>query len=222
MPSPQSSKNYKRKRYLSRKERGLCVDCEIPLTDKAHVRCSDCREKLRIRRQPLPTNCQYSRGCHESPLSGKKYCATHLRILLERQKQKRHQAQTGGLCSVCGGQKDRKNWRCTNCFARQKERMRERLQQSQDIVYHRYGGYRCTCCGETIRQFLSLDHIHGDGNKHRKEIGGRMPQLYKWIIANDFPPIFQVLCLNCNIGRHRNGGICPHQHLYSFEDGAGI
>lgn len=26
------------------------------------------------------------------------------------------------------------------------------------------------------------------------------------------PEGFQTLCYNCNIGKHRNGGICPHQH----------
>jgi hypothetical protein len=28
---------------------------------------------------------------------------------------------------------------------------------------------------------------------------------------NGFPEGFQVLCANCNIGRHINGGICPHE-----------
>jgi hypothetical protein len=30
-------------------------------------------------------------------------------------------------------------------------------------------------------------------------------------VMNDFPPGFQLLCSNCNHGRARNGGICPHK-----------
>ncbi len=32
-----------------------------------------------------------------------------------------------------------------------------------------------------------------------------------WLKANNFPPGFQTLCHNCNIGKHRNKGICPHK-----------
>lgn len=34
--------------------------------------------------------------------------------------------------------------------------------------------------------------------------------MYKWLVANDFPPGFQVLCANCNMAKDRPGG-CPHQ-----------
>jgi len=42
--------------------------------------------------------------------------------------------------------------------------------------------------------------------------------MYKWLVANDFPPGFQVLCANCNMAKDRPGG-CPHtwkedQHHY--------
>jgi hypothetical protein len=36
-------------------------------------------------------------------------------------------------------------------------------------------------------------------------------QFYQWLIRNAYPPGFQVLCWNCNAGRHINGGTCPHQ-----------
>jgi hypothetical protein len=26
-----------------------------------------------------------------------------------------------------------------------------------------------------------------------------------------YPEGFQVLCMNCNWGRYRNGGVCPHE-----------
>src|SRR5260221_360879 len=46
--------------------------------------------------------------------------------------------------------------------------------------------------------YLSIDHINGDGSKHRKEIGGG-GKIYKWLINNNFPSGFQVLCIPCNL-----------------------
>jgi hypothetical protein len=82
----------------------------------------------------------------------------------------------------------------------------------QDEAIVAYGGYRCACCGETEPMFLALDHINNDGNEHRKLIGSTGGhKLYKWLKDNHYPAGFQVLCMNCNHGKHRNGGICPHK-----------
>jgi hypothetical protein len=60
-------------------------------------------------------------------------------------------------------------------------------------------------------KFLTLDHVNNDGHEHRKVLKHRNPAtLYRWIIENNFPPMFQVLCFNCNCGKNVNGGICPH------------
>jgi hypothetical protein len=70
------------------------------------------------------------------------------------------------------------------------------------------------CCGETEPLFLTLDHINGGGNKHRREIkesGKGSGSFYEWLKRNGYPPGFQVLCQNCNVGKWRNGGVCPHQ-----------
>ena len=72
-----------------------------------------------------------------------------------------------------------------------------------------YGGYRCACCGEDEPLFLTLDHVNDDGSKHRAQIG--KVNIYRWLRDNGYPEGFQVLCMNCNHGRMRNGGICPHQ-----------
>ena len=68
----------------------------------------------------------------------------------------------------------------------------------------------CECCGETYLEFLTLDHKNGGGNKHRKQEGlEKGSATYWWIIHNDFPEGFRVLCMNCNfsIGMY---GYCPH------------
>lgn len=76
-----------------------------------------------------------------------------------------------------------------------------------DVLAH-YGG-ACACCGERERYFLTLDHIDGNGWQHRRQVG--KTDMWKWAHANGYPSIFQVLCLNCNAGRYRNGGRCPHE-----------
>ncbi len=78
-------------------------------------------------------------------------------------------------------------------------------------------GTACVCCGETILEFLTLDHSNRDGASHRKTIfGGRNvagARFYTWLKKNDFPKDLglQVMCYNCNCGRQSNGGICPHK-----------
>ena len=83
----------------------------------------------------------------------------------------------------------------------------------RDEVFAAYGGYQCACCGETERMFLSIDHINNDGNVERKSGAYRSSgtAFYLWLCKQQFPPGYQVLCMNCQTGKHRNGGVCPHQ-----------
>ena len=79
-------------------------------------------------------------------------------------------------------------------------------------VFEAYGGWRCVCCGEEERAFLTMDHMENNGSKMRREgIHGHSYQFYRWLKKNGFPSGFQVLCSNCNVGKHKNGGVCPHQ-----------
>lgn len=81
----------------------------------------------------------------------------------------------------------------------------------REAVFQAYGGHICACCGETEPAFLCIDHINGGGNEHRKELGRSGYSFYVWLQLSGFPPGFQVLCHNCNIGKHINGGVCPHK-----------
>jgi len=73
-----------------------------------------------------------------------------------------------------------------------------------------YGG-KCSCCGESEPLFLEIDHINNDGKEHRNRIGGGGRSIILWIIKNNFPDTVQLLCSNCNQGKRRNNGICPHK-----------
>jgi len=76
-------------------------------------------------------------------------------------------------------------------------------------AYAAYGG-RCACCGESRFEFLTIDHIKGDGAEHRKTVapGSRILQ---WLQQRGWPKEdFQLLCWNCNCAKGIRGG-CPHE-----------
>lgn len=79
----------------------------------------------------------------------------------------------------------------------------------RELIINHYGG-ECACCGEDDIRFLTLDYMNNDGSIMRK-LHGIGIRLYRWIMKNDYPDSFQVLCYNCNCGRATNGGICPHK-----------
>jgi hypothetical protein len=95
---------------------------------------------------------------------------------------------------------------------RRRQTSRARDQCVRDETLQRYGAV-CQCCGETQRQFLTLDHINGGGNTHRrslfngKTIGGIA--FYRRLRAQGYPDGFQVLCWNCNMARAHYGTCHP-------------
>lgn len=83
------------------------------------------------------------------------------------------------------------------------------LAKLQVLNYYSKGMIRCACCGENNIKFLTIDHINNEGHKHRKEIKGQI--LIYWLIKNNLPEGFQILCYNCNCAKPHNNNICPHK-----------
>jgi len=83
----------------------------------------------------------------------------------------------------------------------------------KDDVFTAYGGWKCACCGEVERDFLTIDHMQNNGSKLRREgVHGHGMQFYRWLKKSGFPPEFQVLCMNCQFGKRMSKDhICPHQ-----------
>ena len=71
-------------------------------------------------------------------------------------------------------------------------------------------GNECACCGETRKEFLTIDHIEGGGNKHRDTIKRYGTAFYQWLRKFGYPPGYRILCYNCNCARGRVG-YCPHE-----------
>lgn len=83
----------------------------------------------------------------------------------------------------------------------------------ETMAIYSLGLPKCSCCGELNEEFLTIDHINGGGNKHRKSlglIGGR--RFYQWLKKNGYPSGYRVLCFNCNMA-FGLFNYCPHQNI---------
>lgn len=201
MKSSSKKLSYNKARYYQRKKLGLCVQCS-------------------------------NQVCEESPIRCKKHHKAFQAKLKQRGKQRRLDLIAKGLCAQCGMRPidpERSKVSCSICLDAAKLKWRERKDtpvyrkmRSTYARYHRdtvrlevfnaYGGPQCACCNENEIRFLEMDHVNNDGATHRrkiKETGSAW--IYYWLKRNGYPEGFQVLCANCNMGKHRCGGICPHK-----------
>src|SRR6185369_3563886 len=101
------------------------------------------------------------------------------------------------------------NHKLTNNLA-----VKKSVKKIKKIVFDHYGN-QCECCKENNPAFLTIDHIEQDGARHRTPSGRRIggEKLYSWLVKNNFPEGFRLLCYNCNCARSKPefGGICPHK-----------
>lgn len=185
-----SNPNYKRNDiripWTDRKKLGLCVACGEP-NSTSHQWCKECSKKYNT----------------TASLTRKRIIAN-------------------GLCGDCGQRllAKRSKTRCIICIYKtkkwysQSDHRLNRIKRDRlirRIVIHYYGG-KCKCCGESEKTFLALDHIDGNGNAHRRKIKKSSGRGFNdWIIQQNFPKGFQVLCYNCNMSKYLLGGICAHQ-----------
>lgn len=78
----------------------------------------------------------------------------------------------------------------------------------KNLVFDRYGR-SCACCGLTIPEFLTIDHIDGGGTRHRRLIGWGV-NFYYWLVKQGLPDGYRTFCMNCNWS-YGQYGYCPHQ-----------
>jgi len=173
-----------KKRRLRLESSGLCIKCAARPRTTTSKRCEICSQK------------------HASQIRTRK-----LQYVLE------------GRCHTCGKPRDNLNvQRCSRCTNRTRPKAiiagKARRQADKLLVFNAYGGCKCACSGclESNIKFLTIDHINNNGTSERKNFGSG-GIFYKYLIKNNYPAGYQVLCYNCNCGRGANGGICPHVEL---------
>lgn len=102
-----------------------------------------------------------------------------------------------GICTTCGirvavaGGKH-----CRECIKRRSD--------SDDKckleVMQYYGDSKCVKCGNTDLDCLTIHHVNGGGNAHRRNetngSGGK--RFYRWLKRMNFPSGYMVMCYNCH------------------------
>ena len=169
--------------------------------------CGECQEKQTARAKQVRDYRREAGICIQCGNANVKiphtYCDECRRKSLEKLKK-------SGLCATCRKVPHAEGK--TSCAECSKARA-QFLRNLRFTVMENYGGVRCACCGETEFVFLAIDHVDGNGNEHRQLVGGSKKasqQVFRWIVRNNFPPGFQVLCHNCNTAKHILGE-CPHE-----------
>jgi hypothetical protein len=96
-------------------------------------------------------------------------------------------------------------------YARAKaDERRARYAQMREQALAVYGPH-CACCGESQPEFLTFDHIDGDGADHRRQ-DSTATSIVLWLARRNYPTDagIQVLCFNCNCAKGIHGA-CPHE-----------
>ncbi len=188
------NENRKRRQLAKRAVGGCLTDGCKKKARKGKAYCQRCADKMNGYERA-----RFTRGvcgkCKQPAEPGKQYCSKHLSDRAAYMRKFQQKRVDEGRCTHCGDLKLEGTKRhCETCLQRQID---WRLKRKIKVMDH-YGGPCCVGCGESDARILQMDHTNGGGNQHAKEIGGR-GKIYQWLIANNFPPGFRVLCPNCNI-----------------------
>jgi hypothetical protein len=188
---------WQRKNRQTRKENGLCITCGNPT--KVYVSCKSCREKERDsdkkrKKEGVCRNC--SNKIFQFGL-----CEKCLEKRRENEKIRRINRMANGLCSTCKNVVKKNHSLCEKCITLNKIKYIKK----RNAIFKAYGN-KCKICGTDIQEFLQIDHIDGGGNKHRRSLS---MSFYDWLIKNNFPNGFQILCANCNQEKHQHRKATP-------------
>jgi len=176
-------------------------------------RCSGCKRVL----EDSCFNTDKSRSDGRSPACKECY-ANWQRERVRKNTDSYVPASGLAICSVCKQEKlvseftVQKGRKCGHsCLCRACHAQRH-LNLKFEVMSHYTGSIpRCQCCGETVHEFLSIDHIDGRSEEHHRGIVGAI--LYRWLKKNGYPDGYQVLCHNCNQAKGLYG-VCPHQRRW--------
>ena len=107
--------------------------------------------------------------------------------------------------------------KCYDTYARGKNKIsRNRLREELLLHYSSGDHIHCVCCGEKRWEFMSLDHIDGDGQKERNSYSSNNAY-WASFKKRGFPPGYRTLCHNCNMARGFFG-YCPHERERATQD----
>lgn len=85
---------------------------------------------------------------------------------------------------------------------RKQENKRRKDRRLQVLEHYSCSPPKCVMCGFDDIRALQIDHINGNGRDHRRQLGrraGGSDIIIDFIIKNNYPDGFQILCANCNM-----------------------
>lgn len=222
----EKTKRHRQKRTAD----SLCLSCGIRVDNVKF--CDKCKKSValssrnsHIKRYRSRKQSDQCVECGDTAETDKTMCLVCLQRRSDNQQIKRNTFIADDLCSQCGNRPPEGNGkRCQVCIDKRNDWYQDSTTQVKDKVRRdgnrkavlEHYGQECVCCREIELCFLAIDHIDGKGSTHRKEINKHGSGFFKWLVDNDFPEGFRVLCHNCNMGAYLNGGICPHKTRTEF------
>ena len=203
----------KLKLRLNRIDNNLCVDCGEYEPVDIKKRCNNCLKRRKEYNKSSHLKCINNKLCVRCGIdvSCQKYkiCQDCRRKELAIKRQKYIDL---GLCKTCGINEIRAEDKtiCQRCFDRLKKNRKIRRHKLKIEIFEHYGN-KCNCCGESIVEFLTIDHVNNDGAEHKRMLNTKdSDRVYKDIQRQGYPDDYQILCYNCNYAKGIHGR-CPHQ-----------
>lgn len=93
----------------------------------------------------------------------------------------------------------REYWRKNKEQLTQK-RKEKRVELKTKIIKAYSKEMKCANCGLADLKNLTIDHLNGNGERHRRNSGlSGGYSFYYWLQKKNFPPGYQVLCFGCNM-----------------------
>lgn len=218
------SKHLKESRLKTRrktahwKSQNICTRCGQRPPRSGKTQCSVCVNGNKDQYNAAKMDIYYQRRsagvcvrCGEPTNNFEVHCDTCTTYMRQKDRTRYNKSKESGLCLHCHKVPHVEGEiLCLDCKQKNAVRNKDkRIKQKFTIIQH-YGG-KCQMCGETDMDVLGIDHIYGSGTRHRKELTQKGTTFYRWIVKNNYPTGFQVLCFNCNFKKHLSDGVCPHK-----------
>ena len=129
-----------------------------------------------------------NRTCCEGCLEKARIRAENNRIEHER----------NGLCLDCRKPKLAGHVLCELHLSKRRMVSKENVFKLKDIILNHYGNRKCSWpdCEVSDPDMLTLDHIEDNGAIERKEKRRLGVVLFGWLIKQNFPKGYQILCGN--------------------------
>ena len=118
------------------------------------------------------------------------------------------------FCEACGTPIGPRRKYCAFCRPQASKEYRAELRTE---FVKAYGG-KCQCpggCQVVEERFLTLEHVNGGGDQHRRRTKTSGYKMYQWLKDRGWPKEgYRLECFNCNLSRGY-WGKCPHEEKAS-------